>query len=62
MFFTVLFNFFSRHFLMITVFRHNVNEICTFLGFYIEQNGNSIHLDCLTFGDGADRLSQDIDT
>jgi hypothetical protein len=36
-------------FLKISVFCHNVNEICAFLGFYVEQNGNSVLLDCLTF-------------
>jgi hypothetical protein len=62
MFFTVLYNLCSKYFLKISVFHCNVNEICALLGFYAEQNGNSVLLDCLTFGDGADRLSRDIDT
>jgi len=52
MFFTVLYNFCSKYFLNISVFHRIVNKICALLGFYIEQNGNSTLLDCLTFGVG----------
>lgn len=49
--------FYSKYFLKISVLRCNVNEICSLLGFYVEQKGNYILLDCLAFGDGANRLS-----
>ena len=51
---------FSKYFLRISVFRRNVKEICALLGFYAEQNGNFVVLDCLTLGDGTDRLFRNV--